>query len=350
MDKSPDAFRTISEVADLLETPAHVLRFWESRFPQIRPVKRAGGRRYYRPTDVALLAGIRLLLHDQGMTIRGVQKILREQGVRHVCSLAETRDLVSEAQAEWAGEDAVDLTVAAPAPAVPDDRVIAWPGPRPREAEPETGAAPHGPDSAPAFTLAPGVPDLADPVPDAAQDHIAVDDRLPDGAPAADAGGREARVSPGAPPPVTAAIPEPVVPDDLAPPGAAPMAGDSPAAKTSALVATDPAAAEDSFADMPLFRFAEEALPGVAPVPAPAPVAAERPARAEPAPPATSADDVLTLDEGSVAEGQATRALTRRLRALPPGRLPGGDLVPLVDGLRALRRQLAAPLSATQRH
>lgn len=89
MDKSPDAFRTISEVAEHLETPAHVLRFWESRFPQIRPVKRAGGRRYYRPADVALLAGIRKLLHDEGLTIRGVQKILREQGVRHVSDLPE---------------------------------------------------------------------------------------------------------------------------------------------------------------------------------------------------------------------------------------------------------------------
>ncbi|MFN4153330.1 MAG: MerR family transcriptional regulator [Paracoccaceae bacterium] len=89
MSKSPDAFRTISEVAELLETPAHVLRFWESRFPQIRPVKRAGGRRYYRPADVALLTGIKRLLHDDGLTIRGVQKILREQGVRHVSGVAD---------------------------------------------------------------------------------------------------------------------------------------------------------------------------------------------------------------------------------------------------------------------
>lgn len=88
MEKSPDAFRTISEVADLLETPAHVLRFWETRFPQVRPVKRAGGRRYYRPGDVALLSGIRRLLHDEGMTIRGVQKVLREQGIRHVAGLS----------------------------------------------------------------------------------------------------------------------------------------------------------------------------------------------------------------------------------------------------------------------
>ena len=107
MDKSPDAFRTISEVAEHLETPAHVLRFWETRFPQIRPVKRAGGRRYYRPSDVALISGIKRLLHDEGLTIRGVQKILREQGVRHVAALAgdigpDDSDLDAEAALEAA--------------------------------------------------------------------------------------------------------------------------------------------------------------------------------------------------------------------------------------------------------
>lgn len=101
MDKSPEAFRTISEVATLLETPAHVLRFWESRFPQIRPVKRAGGRRYYRPNDVALLTGIKYLLHAEGMTIRGVQKVLRDHGVRHVAGLigAEISDVELDAEA-----------------------------------------------------------------------------------------------------------------------------------------------------------------------------------------------------------------------------------------------------------
>ena len=84
MDKSADAFRTISEVADDLDVPQHVLRFWESRFPQIRPMKRAGGRRYYRPDDVDLLRGIRHLLYGEGYTIRGVQRILREQGPRFV--------------------------------------------------------------------------------------------------------------------------------------------------------------------------------------------------------------------------------------------------------------------------
>lgn len=87
MKKAPDAFRTISEVAEILETPAHVLRFWESKFYQIRPVKRAGGRRYYRPDDVALINGIKTLLQDQGLTIRGVQRVLQEQGVKHVAAL-----------------------------------------------------------------------------------------------------------------------------------------------------------------------------------------------------------------------------------------------------------------------
>jgi DNA-binding transcriptional MerR regulator len=92
MDKSPDAFRTISEVADWLGVPTHVLRFWESRFNQIKPVKRAGGRRYYRPADMALLGGIKQLLHEDGLTIRGVQKVLREQGVKHVAGLSPPLD------------------------------------------------------------------------------------------------------------------------------------------------------------------------------------------------------------------------------------------------------------------
>lgn len=87
MEKGPDAFRTISEVAEDLGLPQHVLRFWETRFGQIKPLKRGGGRRYYRPDDIELLRGIRHLLYGEGYTIRGVQQILREQGVRHVQSI-----------------------------------------------------------------------------------------------------------------------------------------------------------------------------------------------------------------------------------------------------------------------
>ena len=79
-DKSPEAYRTIGEVADAIDLPQHVLRFWETRFPQIKPLKRGGGRRYYRPDDVEFLRAIKRLLYDQGYTIKGVQKMLREQG------------------------------------------------------------------------------------------------------------------------------------------------------------------------------------------------------------------------------------------------------------------------------
>jgi DNA-binding transcriptional MerR regulator len=88
LDKSPDAFRTISEAAEELDLPQHVLRFWETRFSTIKPLKRGGGRRYYRPEDVLLLKGIRHLLYDQGFTIKGVQKILKDQGPRHVAAIA----------------------------------------------------------------------------------------------------------------------------------------------------------------------------------------------------------------------------------------------------------------------
>lgn len=87
VEKSPDAFRTISEAAEELDVPQHVLRFWETRFSQIKPMKRAGGRRYYRPADVELLKGIRSLLYKEGYTIRGVQKILKEDGAAYVASV-----------------------------------------------------------------------------------------------------------------------------------------------------------------------------------------------------------------------------------------------------------------------
>ena len=88
--KAPDAFRTISEVAEDLDLPQHVLRFWESRFNQIKPMKRGGGRRYYRPEDVELLRGIRLLLYSEGFTIRGVQRLLKEKGVAYVASVGQS--------------------------------------------------------------------------------------------------------------------------------------------------------------------------------------------------------------------------------------------------------------------
>ena len=92
MEKAPDAFRTISEVADDLDLPQHVLRFWETRFTQIKPLKRGGGRRYYRPDDIDLLKGIRYYLYGEGYTIKGVQRILKERGNRHVMEMGRAQN------------------------------------------------------------------------------------------------------------------------------------------------------------------------------------------------------------------------------------------------------------------
>lgn len=110
MAKAAEAFRTISEVADMLDVPKHVLRFWEGKFPQIRPMKRGGGRRFYRPGDVELLLGIRELLHAQGYTIKGVQRILREQGVDAVKQAAPAGSTAASAAPETRRTAAAALT------------------------------------------------------------------------------------------------------------------------------------------------------------------------------------------------------------------------------------------------
>jgi len=140
VEKAPEAFRTISEVAEEIDVPQHVLRFWESRFPQIRPMKRGGGRRYYRPDDVDLLRGVRHLLYGEGYTIRGVQRILREQGVTFVQTVwsesvelpppdADEDDESIELEAE---DDVADETVAARA----EPNLFAVAPPRATEAAP----------------------------------------------------------------------------------------------------------------------------------------------------------------------------------------------------------------------
>jgi len=111
MAKGPEAFRTISEAADEIGVPQHVLRFWESKFSFIRPMKRAGGRRFYRPQDIAVLSGVRRLLHDEHYTIKGVQKMHREEGVKRL--LGEASDKV------------ISAAPAAGAPAAPTPPVIA---------------------------------------------------------------------------------------------------------------------------------------------------------------------------------------------------------------------------------
>lgn len=169
MEKSPDAFRTISEVAEWLGVPAHVLRFWESKFTQVKPVKRAGGRRYYRPADMALLGGIKTLLHDDGMTIKGVQKLLREKGTGHVAGFSPALDSVAPAQPRVEEEDIEDafLIEAEPEPApAHSENVVPFqsreetdpPAPAPSAAKPAArkSAAPAQPTLPSFLTQAPG--------------------------------------------------------------------------------------------------------------------------------------------------------------------------------------------------
>lgn len=147
MAKSADAFRTISEVAEWLDTPAHVLRFWESRFSQVKPVKRAGGRRYYRPNDMLLLGGIKKLLHEDGMTIKGAQKLLRTDGIKKISAMSQPLDKddqdvvdleVVDAPAEITPEPAQELSL------VKADETAPVPTPAP-ESE---SAAPNEPENA----------------------------------------------------------------------------------------------------------------------------------------------------------------------------------------------------------
>lgn len=117
-EKSPGAFRTISEAADELDVPAHVLRFWESKFPQISPLKRAGGRRFYRPEDLALLRGIKRLLYEDGFTIKGARKFIADQGVAAVIEPIEG-GVVREAAAIDAADLEAPVSIPSPSPRPP---------------------------------------------------------------------------------------------------------------------------------------------------------------------------------------------------------------------------------------
>jgi DNA-binding transcriptional MerR regulator len=146
LDKSPDAFRTISEVADDLDVPQHVLRFWETRFGQIKPLKRGGGRRYYRRDDIDLLKGIRHLLYGEGYTIKGVQRILRAEGVRFVQAVGRGEEAVptGRSPSEAADDEALDVDSETDEPegglaASPDPRYA----PGPAQTSPEPAPAPR---------------------------------------------------------------------------------------------------------------------------------------------------------------------------------------------------------------
>lgn len=170
MGKSADAFRTISEVAEWLEVPTHVLRFWESKFTQVKPIKRAGGRRYYRPADMELLGGIKQLLHEDGMTIKGVQKVLREKGVKHVAALCvrpADDDGSTDSAVPTAPVQGADIPEAGFIDVPEPDTVVPFPPqwddavPNDAATDPEGPDAPAGPDAEPPLE-AEGPADAAD--------------------------------------------------------------------------------------------------------------------------------------------------------------------------------------------
>ncbi len=165
MSKSPDAFRTISEVAEWLDVPAHVLRFWESKFTQVKPVKRAGGRRYYRPTDMLLLGGIQNLLHDKGLSIKDAQALLREEGIQHVQSLSKPLDgeeedespIEAKPASKWVDPAAAEPEAEKPRRPVVDREPLSEEEHAPRKvAPPAPPPYPAGPPKAAPTPAAPG--------------------------------------------------------------------------------------------------------------------------------------------------------------------------------------------------
>lgn len=333
--KSPDAFRTISEVADWLDRPAHVLRFWESKFTQVKPVKRAGGRRYYRPEDMRLLGGIKKLLHDDGMTIKGAQKVLREQGVRYVSALSQPLDedgvLSGVTSLVQAGVANVDT-----APVQPPSAVT----PKPHEIAPEPTADQTALGSQPAPEPEP----TADPV--AASGHETQDDAP---APVAET------------PPVgeqVMAAPTPQEPRDNV---------DTP--ENLSLESAEPETAADEAADESAPPSPSEPEPPEAPSSPPAPASVES-APVELRDETSRSTDVPPSPETATAAGDTTAAKTTRpplgadippppdLSSLQPepglltqiaaisGTIPKAkqaDIAALIDRLDALNARMAAP-------
>jgi|TARA_Y100000815_G_C13329290_1_gene495364 DNA-binding transcriptional MerR regulator len=196
MSKSPDAFRTISEVAEWLGVQAHVLRFWESKFSQVKPVKRAGGRRYYRPNDMLLLGGIKKLLHEDGMTIKGAQKMLREQGVAAVAAMSHPVDDGLDSSDFVEAETDIEIDIDVPAEPV-EGMVVPFPKSQATAADSPSRPVPEDADSllsrmeaqdAPAEDA---LPDTTEP--DAGEDELApLSARDIDAPPAADIDGADA--------------------------------------------------------------------------------------------------------------------------------------------------------------
>ncbi|MEO1676540.1 MAG: MerR family transcriptional regulator [Pseudomonadota bacterium] len=309
--KSPDAFRTISEVADWLGVSAHVLRFWESKFSQVRPVKRAGGRRYYRVSDMELLGGIKKLLHEDGMTIKGAQKILREKGVKAVAAMSRPVSPPGLAEA-LTGADA-DAMPMEPAE-ISDETPAVAEGAHPVGAQ-GTGQGRAAPP-ADAQNLLPGLAEAAAPLsaspdapatpepPSAPGDPAPAEDaaRLPTDEQDAAASHEEEPLDNLFVEPTPAHIPDPVGPRASDPGlGSDVPSGDRDLAVSARSLET--VAPGSSDANTPM-REAHEPGPEIAPLPG---------------------EDL---------------SLTEILQRLQPGQIPRSEIIPLLARARALRRRM----------
>lgn len=318
MSKSPDAFRTISEVADWLGVQAHVLRFWESKFAQVKPVKRAGGRRYYRPADMQLLGGIKKLLHDDGLTIKGAQKVIREQGVAEVSALSPPLDAApGSIEAEPAGATIVRFTGRAEDTEAPVTEPAFATGHR--EAGPGTPDTEEAPDPAAAEPV---------PAPDRAPISLSLGEEEPAAAPPEDAAPEE---DPEAAP--VAAAPSPPAAESAPPAETAPPAPETPKPEAPEEAARLPSFLHRAAPPPP----APPGTSGASPGPAAAGPASESP----PADTAPRARAIEAPDPPQEADMPASPGLLTRLsalRALSPAE--AAQIAPLAGELRTwLQRQ-----------
>jgi DNA-binding transcriptional MerR regulator len=332
MAKSPDAFRTISEVADWLGIQAHVLRFWESKFSQVKPVKRAGGRRYYRPNDMLLLGGIKQLLHEDGLTIKGVQKILREEGISHVASLSPPLDELTQSQMEDAEE--TPFIEAVPDPSEETGVVLKFDNGAAQAAEPEQSVTAakaatkvEAQDEAPA----PAEPETSDALPETAEEPVLAAEAQADANPAPKSETETQVVPEPAPEPEKTAsgTEEPATPEAEATPAQEP--------------AQQPAAALPAFLRRPMAEPAEPASDNIpAEDTAPVEAAPSEPAVQE-APPAPKPRVIEMPEITAISDIPAAPAvLSHAYRTRRLSKEQARQIAPLLERLTVLRDSMAA--------
>jgi DNA-binding transcriptional MerR regulator len=296
MGKSADAFRTISEVAEWLGIPTHVLRFWESKFSQVKPVKRAGGRRYYRPGDMLLLGGIKKLLHDDGMTIKGVQKILRKEGIEHVTQHSQPLDDVTAAEFSEIA-DQTTTNAAKPSPT----QVSEFKSESPQL--PEASQAEGKPAAAPATETTKAVPPSSPPPPAEPPQPL----------------------SPAETAPVAAPEPQPAEDEPVAPPSETPVAAPSepppekPTEKPTGKLTEKPAEkSTEKSTEIPT----EKSPAPPSPEPSPPPLQSEPKPKPKPEPEPAPAPAQISVpadpDDGIAAAPGLLSQLAKLPRPLPP--------------------------------